>query len=81
MTAPRWPVRPEHRRKPRQHVVTSTDVDADLLREIPTVLEELNACPAYIYLGDGRPGRGWTDWETRLVPLGRALELPWAGEA
>ena len=81
MSAPRWPVSPEHRPKPRRPVLTSADVDPELLAAFPEILEETNLCGMDVWLGHGRPGRGWTDWEYRLVPLGRALELPWVGEA
>ena len=50
-----------------------------ILRQFPNVVDELNSCPADIWRGEGRPGRGWDGWENDRVTLDEALALSVGG--
>jgi hypothetical protein len=76
-----WPIRPHLRPQARCRVFTESGVDADLLREFPDLVAELNTCPVDIWCGDGRPGRGWDGWENDWITLDEALALWTEGEA
>ena len=76
-----WPVRQHLRPRPRFELVTEADVDRKILRQFPNVVDELNSCPADIWRGEGRPGRGWEGWESDRVLLSEALALSVGGEA
>ena len=85
MSAPslcgRLPVREHLRPKPRRSVLRRGEVPPDLLAAYPNVMRELNAVPADVWRGTGRPGRGWEGWTTEFLWLDEALALPVAGEA
>ena len=76
-----WPIRPHLRPRQRYELATAADVHPEILRLYPNVVDELNARPAYVWRGQGRPGRGWDDWESDRVPLRDALALSTEGEA
>lgn len=76
-----WPVSFHLRPRPRCELVAEADVDPQILRLYPNVVDELNSCPAYGWRGHGRPGRGWDDWEHERVELVQAISLPAGGEA
>ncbi|MGD9508348.1 MAG: hypothetical protein AB7O95_03300 [Geminicoccaceae bacterium] len=44
-------------------------------------MRELNAVIMDVFVGSGRPGRGWDGWEVRDLWLEEAEALPWEGEA
>ncbi len=82
----RWPIREHLRAKPdpkglRSRVYTAADMDPDLLRMYPNLVEEMNLCHADVWGGEGQPGHGWEGWTDELVPLDEVLSLPVEGEA
>ena len=76
-----WPIRPYLRPPVLFDLATETDVHAEILRLYPNVVDELTACPADIWCGEGRPGQGWDGWKSDYVPLRDALALSTEGEA
>lgn len=74
-------VRAHLRPKPRKSVLRRDELPPDLVGRYPGRMRELNAVIMDVFVGSGRPGRGWDGWEVRDLWLEEAEALPWEGEA
>lgn len=77
----RLPVRAHLRPKRRKSMLRRDELPPDLVGRYPERMRELNAVIMDVFVGPGRPGRGWDGWEVRDLWLEEAEAMPWAGEA